>query len=498
MRATGLTWDNMQLARRTTLFGICLLSSLAAMALDFTPARTGDDLVNPHKGWMLWGTTFVLDGGVDNFHGVRIFHVYAPWRELETSDQVFDWAGFEQHHLAPITAVYPDATFVLRIVADYPNSVGSGINGWYGGVDDERDYPLFLEQAPLSIPASNYTSCNGDGPGRAPNWNHPAFATQATQLIEAMAARFDGDPRITAVQVGLLGLWGEWHQTGCPTLEPGSAIKALVRDTYASAFTQTPLQTRYPRIPDAQGIEIGFHEDYFPSFTGSCSRFVPALPLCDDSGDWNLEWSMANATPESRDNWRVHPLSGESPLTTQKNVWISRAGDVESLIRDYHFSFIGPAGKHEEAGNAATLAHLRRALGYNLHLDRLDIGSGFERGSTLAVTAEIGNSGSAPPYHRPRLRLSLLDGGSNVVWNGEFGGDLAQAVPGSPFLLVENFAVSSDVLPGPYALRASLIDRDSGRPDSILQSGPRDAQGRVIIANVTVAVGTIIFANSFD
>ena len=110
---------------RGLLCGIGAACASAAPAIEYTPARTVDDLANPHKGWMLWGTTFALDGGVDNFHAARIFHVYLPWREIETSDQVFDWAGIEQHHLAPITAVYPDASFVLRIVADYPGSVAT-------------------------------------------------------------------------------------------------------------------------------------------------------------------------------------------------------------------------------------------------------------------------------------------------------------------------------------------------------------------------------------
>lgn len=480
------------------LASLWLVASAPMSAVTFMPARSSDDLANPHKGWMLWGTTFALDGGVDNFHGARIFHVYAPWREIETSDQVFDWAGFEQHHLAPITAVYPDASFVLRVVADYPGSVASGINGWYVGGDPERDYPLFLEQPPLNIPASNYASCGGDGPGRAPDWNHPAFAIQAAQLVQALAQRYDGDPRITAIQVGILGLWGEWHQTGCPSLEPGTAIKALLRDRFDADFAQTPLQTRYPRTPDAQGIEIGFHEDYFPSFTGTCARFAPPLPLCDDSGDWNLEWAMAHSTPESRDNWRLHPLSGESPLTAQKNTWISRSADIEALIRDYHMSFLGPAGKHEESGNTATLAQLRRALGYNLHLDRVDIGAGFASGSPITISAEIGNSGSAPSYHRPRLRLSLVDGLGNNVWTGDFDEDLTLALPGAPLALAKTFTLPPTLPVASYSLRATLADRNAGRPDSILLSAPRDAQGRVMLGTVSVTTGTTVFANGFE
>ena len=63
--------------------------------------------------------------------------------------------------------------------------------------------------------------------------------------------------------------------------EPGAAAKVAVRDAYAAAFTSTPLQTRYPRDPDAVGVEFGFHEDYFPSFTGPD---IYGFPAADDSG----------------------------------------------------------------------------------------------------------------------------------------------------------------------------------------------------------------------
>ena len=108
------------------------------------------------------------------------------------------------------------------------------------------------------------------------------------------------------------------------------------------------------------------------------------------------------------------------------------------------------------------------------------------------------SSGSAPPYHRPRLRLRLLDGLGNSAWSGEFAGDLSQAVPGAPLLLTQTFALPPGLPVGAYSLRASLVDRNGGRPDSILQSGPRDAQGRVVVASVSVVAGSSIFASGFE
>ncbi len=467
---------------------------LTAEAANFTPPRTNDDLNNPHKGFMLWGTT-AASGLPDNFYGSTVFHVYAPWRELETADQVFDFAGFELRHFQPILASNPNATFVLRIVADYPGGVGSGISDAYiNEAQPERDYPGFLELAPLNIAGTDYSSCNGDGPGRTPDWNSPAFSQQANELIDALAIRYDGDPRITAIQVGLLGLWGEWHQSGCDSLQPQNAIKQSVRDRYALKFLQTPLQTRYPRSPDVTGVSFGFYEDYFPSFTANC---IYGFPACDASGDWNMEWNFINANPGARDNWLSNPVSGESPLASQKETWINDRADIETVLRDYHFSFLGPAGKHETAGFATDLNYLKRVLGYNLHLDALSFPSPVAAGTSFNITATLANSGSAGLYHPYRLRLSLHLPGMGEQWFTVLNSSLDSVRPGSPLLISETVTLGA-LAANTYQLRAILESTTPGRPNVILQNSTRDSGGRLQLGNILVTSGEFIFGNGFE
>ncbi|MBK7144223.1 MAG: DUF4832 domain-containing protein [Xanthomonadales bacterium] len=477
---------------------VALFAATAASAAVFTPPRSADDLSNPHKGFLLWGTTFAQDGGVDNFHGAHLYHVYVPWREVESADQVFDWTLFESRHIDPIVAADPAATFVLRLVADYPDGSASGIDHYYTGGSNTRDYPLFLEQPPWSIAGVNYASCDGDGPGRAPDWNDPDFATQAAQLVAALADRYDGDARISAIQVGLLGLWGEWHQSGCEALAPGDAVKLAVRDAYVQQFAQTPLQTRYARSIDVGDSGFGFHEDYFPSFTASCSRYAPPLPLCDDSGDWNLEYALTHQSPQARDNWRVNPISGESPLPAQQDVWVTRQAVIEDLIAAYHLSFLGPAGKHEQAGNGAAMAALKRRLGYQLHLDRVEVPDPWPVGSAMPIALTLANSGSAPLYHDYRLRLELLDGGSTVVATCALADDLRTLLPGPSAVLNASCTLPAALAPGSYALRAAVIATAPARPPLLLQSSPRDPQGRVQLGAVTLTTSSTLFADGFE
>ncbi len=473
----------------------CLLwlSLALGQAETFNPTPSDEVLDNPHRGYMLWGSNVLADGGLpDNFHGANIYHVYLPWRMIETADQVFDWPGVEQTYIMPIINQDPKATLVLRLVADYPDGPGSGLNAHYTGGDANRDYPLFLEQAPLNISRNAYASCNGDGPGIAPDWNDANFRDQATELVAAFGSQFDGDPRITAIQVGLLGLWGEWHQSGCESIAPDNEIKNLVKTTYNNAFSQTPLQTRYARNPDVVAVDFGFHEDYFPSFTGPC---IYGLPQCDDSGDWSLEFGFTQIVPAARTNWQVNPISGESPLNSQQNAWINDEADVTTLINDYHFSFLGPAGKHEAIGNDAALDRIANQLGYRFQVAEVTIPNPINSSSTT-VDVQLTNLGSAPLYTTYHLAIDWLDSLDKTINTWQFNDDITQLMPGAVLNLQQNF--NHTMANGTYAMRMYLKPINSQARNIVLANQNRDAGGRLMVGSVVFNLTDLIFFNGFE
>ncbi len=487
---------SLEAVKRTLQWSLCIAAATAitTQAGTTSPTKTANDLNNPHQGFMLWGSDYA-DGAPANHYGATLFHVYMPWREIETSDQVFDWSAFEANHLQPILNDYSNATFVLRPVADYPDGANSGITGFYTGGELERDYPKFLEQAPLNIAFTDYADCDGDGPGRTPDWDNPAMVTQMTQFITAIADHFDGDPRITCIQTGLLGLWGEWHQSGCPNAAPGTSTKETLRDHYAAAFTQTLLQTRYPRDPDAVGVEFGFHEDYFPSFTAPC---VYGFPQCSDSGDWSLDYCYRNVTPASTNNWETNPVSGESPLGSQKNTWVNDTADILTVLRDYHFSFLGPAGKHEQNGHAPTMQQIKRALGYNYHIERFDWQDDIENSLPFDVTVVWTNSGAAPCYTPFPVELSLCGAGSNPVWATHMTFDLRDVTPGQPWTNSAPFAISG-VDTGTYDICLAIIDpRFPNQPGVRIQSAGEDASLRTHLGSVQVLPQNAVDTDSDD
>lgn len=467
---------------------------VSAMAGDLRPAQSNDDLPNPHRGFLLWGTTVTADGGLpENHYGASIYQIYMPWREIETADEQFDWDGFERRHLAPILAVNPNATFVLRPVADYPDGQSSGIDYFYNKNEGqlERDYPKFLEQPPLNIVARDYSNCGGDGPGRAPEYNSPAMRQQLQQFIRAFARRYDGDPRITAVHVGLLGFWGEWHTSGCDAWEPNATTRQIVRDTYAASFVQTPLHTRYARASDVSGVTFGFSEDYFPSFTAMCNAFATKMPLCDDTGWWNLEWGYRNEIPAARNNWKSNPIGGESPLASQKTTWTSRTADIVKLLRDYHFTWLGPAGQHENTGSGfpAKMNTIKRALGYEFTVRQVTWPDAMRAGASATVRLSMENTGSAPLYHVYRTELHWVDASGATRARAPFEYPLNALVPTSPpapTVVDASVTVPSTLAAGNYSLRLAIVDTAAGRPGIVPQNVGRDSSGRLTLGSVSV------------
>ena len=80
---------------------------------------------------------------------------------------------------------------ILRVYLDYPTRP-SGVPGYLSD----------------TVGCSPYAEHGG---GCSPNYEHPDLKAAILGLIGALGERYDGDPRLGFIQVGLLGFWGEWH-----------------------------------------------------------------------------------------------------------------------------------------------------------------------------------------------------------------------------------------------------------------------------------------------
>ena len=183
----------------------------------------------------------------------------------------------------------------------------------------------------------------------------------------------------------------------------------------------------------------------------------------------------------------VNPVSGESPNSDQKSTWTNRTADVRKLLRDYHFSFLGPAGAHETSGNAAKLKTLKSDLGYRLGISTVTWPNTQVRGQQAALQLGIKNHGSAPLYNAYHVELHWVAAdGSTKARTSIPAVTLSEIMPGTVQSRSTTFTVPSSLAPGSYALRLALADDTPGRRNIAPQNDGQDAQRRLPLGQVQV------------
>lgn len=114
---------------------------------------------------------------------------YLPLRSLMTGPATFDWSSLD-------TLLTNDAgrghQTLFRVYLDYP-TLPTGI-------------PQYLLNEGLETYA--YTNYDNNNISVCPDYENPQLGQALTNFIAALGARYDGDPRIGFVELGLLGYWG--------------------------------------------------------------------------------------------------------------------------------------------------------------------------------------------------------------------------------------------------------------------------------------------------
>lgn len=349
------------------------------------PARTDG---NPFSGFFTsyqWG-----DPVVDMPESME--YVVVPMADLMVGPDEFSFeTGLEPYLVA---AEARGNQVVLRPYIDYP-ALPSGL-------------PAYLDGLVALSPYSDH------GGGWSPDYADPDLLEAIDAFIEALGTRYDGDPRLAVVQLGLLGFWGEWHTWPHSEWFPDVGIQNDVLHAYDSAFSTTLLQVRVPN-GDSPSLRIGFHDDSFAySTVGEIDWFF--VPLLEAAG--------------AADRWMEVPIGGELRPELQEVVFDAsfEASEFQqhfldcveathaSFLLNYHaFSGIYDPDEQARAQEAA------RAMGYAYHL-------ATARLEDERLTLSIENLGVAPFY--PSLRVVVTD-----ALGGVASSDLPRVLPGTPLVV---------------------------------------------------------------
>ena len=179
-------------------FALCSCTQIAQSQITFT--ENTDIFPNPGQGWERFSTKNTPSKNKVNFGaGYNRF----LWRDLEPEEGKYNWKLIDD----AIESFSKDGLpFYFRIMCVSSSGYPEKLQWPKWVMDKGAKYHEVVLQKP-----ANAKYPDGKVPYIVPEFADPIFMAAHENFIKALAARYDGDPRIGAIDLGSYGNWGEWH-----------------------------------------------------------------------------------------------------------------------------------------------------------------------------------------------------------------------------------------------------------------------------------------------
>jgi len=370
---------------------------------------------------------------------------YSKLSDLMTGPTNFNWAPFEAKLAAAASRGHQ---FYARFYLEWP--------GRPTGV------PQYLIAAGVQMRTWTNTNTQPHPPAvdHTPDYEDARLRAALTNFIHALGRRYDGDPRLGFVGLGLLGTWGEWHNFPRSEWFASKTVQREVMDAYEAAFRKTKLVARYPagtndfRYASNGGRAIGYHDDSFAwatVYTGA------------KDADWFFETRLRAAGALAK--WRTQPIGGE----VRPEVWSCLFDDpscapkgqgFDLCVTVTHASWLCNEGVFRPGAQPAAveraLAAARR-LGYELHAAGVEIFPA-SRDRVLPIALTVTNTGVAPFYYDWPVELGVLDSQTQIVARWRPNWKLSDIVPGEAASVWRYQGEVKGLPPGAYQLLLRVVN----------------------------------------
>ena len=394
--------------------------------LSYAPASAN----NPLKGFMPYAGDYGTGGGIFP-HSMEFF--YMGVNEVMFGPNKFVWAALDEQ-LQEIAARGDQAVF--RFYLDYPDKP-SGI-------------PDYLINEGLKV--NGYTDY-GNTTSASPNYEDPRLRAAMVSFIKALGKRYDGDPRIGFIQVGLIGFWGEWQTYPHQDWTPSLTTDDLVLQTFVNAFPKTKLLVRQPVDPITI-YPVGYHDDSFAydTISNGNGNFMDLLSSYGLLDTWKTQAIGGELRPELQNCiWGAYSCA-QPPQTFGASVDATHAS---WLLNQFVFS-----EKMPSADEARALAGAR-SLGYELTVPAVSLPA-VKAGAPITVSVRVRNTGCAPFYYNWPVELALVSKGKSPVATWTTTWHLDTILPGQPDTQLSSTLAHPSLKAGQYKVLLRVANPMAG------------------------------------
>ncbi len=417
-------------------------------------AEKTEAFANPLKGWVVWG-----EDPIPLPQPCTLFFSYRSWRDLEPVEGQYQFEAWESDVWD--YWVRRGMKAVFRVYLDYP---GRPI-----GV------PQWLLDAGVKI-----TQYEEYGGGWSPDYENPLLMEKVIRLIARLGERYDSDPRVAFLDVGILGHWGEWHTYPRDELFASVRKQQDVMNAFLAAFPTKKMMLRYPTSWSAQR-PFGYHDDCFLTDT-------------DGPEEWKFFSQIRSARAGSV--WTTQPFGGEFCGGSEGayDGTLEQPEECLRLIREGHFSHLGPAGgdiETQDADHQRNVDRMLNSMGYRYVLRQAALPDPVSSGQPVDFSFTLENTGSAPFYYPWPLLAVWLNGLDKEISATDTSIDIRKWLPGQHTV---HISLPAPDVPDDTLLQLALRIPDPGNqgPPVRFANTGKEIQGAFVLGTIRVVETTAV------
>lgn len=449
----------------------CPLTVLAALTTVTPKALTGP-LTNPGIGVASFHQGYGETLGLADYPDTGFEYERFYWRDLEPVEGQYNFALVDDA-FKYAAAHRPAMNVGLRFMALAEPETGSQIPDWL-------------------IKKGVKGTWTPDKKTFIPDLDDPLFIEYSQRLLNAMGKRYDGNENLAFVDIGMVGSWGEWHNSNFPMLKPLLERYTTAQlDRYVtmhfSAFPSTPkimLMSGGQSLANAVARGAGWRADCL----GDLRVFSASWNHMADDYPQRLQAAQKSYSGFN-DAWKHAPVSFEicSYMQDWKNTFHYTREEVQGIFDwavKQHTSTINLKSRTVPREYRPIVDEALTKLGYRFRLASLSHESVWEGGQELTLTSTWYNEGNAPIYLPYTLAFRLVNEANKVVAQGNVPEDIRHWLPGKHPLSYP-MPMPGTLPKGKYAIEAAIVDKSGAARINFANEG-KLSNGWYRVSAVTV------------
>lgn len=466
-----------------------ILAQAAPITINYTPSINSGILVNPDIG--------ITDHQTINRHSdpywsepsypeTSVVYYRWYWEQLEPEEGVYNYKLIDDTIKA---ARAQNKKIVIRFMTM------AGLNDTYYKPSPRAGkkilgIPCWLKK---QIDPQTHAICKNDN-SFIINYKNKIFKADLKRFIDAMGKRYDHNPTILRLDVGLVGTWGEWHlathyKDPGPTLgKHGYKAKDLI--PYI-----TMMQQAFPN--KMLTMSIGTTSDNTTSYATQHGLGWRA----DCIGDWSHGWNhMAEGYPQTikhiegqgnikntypdkdfLNRWQHAPVDLE--ICTDMVDWgkqpkiytLEKVKKTFDTILNFHTSLFNLKSTKIPAQYQPLLHDLIKKLGYRFNLNHIQVTSEFKPGASITFDSQWQNVGVAPSYNNYPIVWRLRSKNNNDIYYFNTNNNITQWMPAAtttsqaPIYNQNNtFTLPKKISKGQYYVDIAMVKPNTHQPQVLL------------------------------